>query len=679
VGSSALGIIRSAAAIVFSVFAVYLLAAKWAFAVDTCSGQICAPFWPSSIVLLAALLVVPRDLAWLCIAAAFPAHVIAATAAGQSLSQAFVGFLAGATAAAFSGYLVLRTSGETSWLGTTSKAVRYIVFIGFACPAIGACVGALVPILGGGPPGQYFTYWYQWFAANVVGALTLGPVLLLLAGEDPKRFWPKGRTRQIEAVGLLLAVLITTHAALQGGQHDPTQLLRLPLLFAPLAWMSIRFGMAGASASILAATVVAICHALNGSGPFIHGNPDSNTVALQAFLVALAIPVLLLGAASGQTQVAEEKLDEDEEQIALAAAATNAGFYRHEFASDTIWMSDAGRSLLGLPTSGDVTQKRLLARVYPDDSHVAASALFGGGRQHGESSAEFRIVSPDGSLRWILSRSRAKISRHRNNYDTAGIILDVTSRKLAEAEAEQRRRELTHLMRVSQMGQLSGSLAHELSQPLTAILAKAEVARLLLQADPCDLKAVIEALDNIIQQDQRAGEIIKRMRSLLKNKELGVEPIDINDLCQGLRTLLHVELINRGATLEIIQAPDLPNIFGDSVQLQQVLINLVMNAIEATQRVEAPRRCVAIKIRKLGADSIEIAVQDNGPGIGADEQARLFEPFFTTKERGLGLGLPICSTILRRHGGTLSLENNERGGATAFLRLPIRPTGVRVS
>jgi signal transduction histidine kinase len=679
VGSSALGIIRSAAVVVFPVFAVYLLAAKWTFAVDACSGQICAPFWPPIIVLLAALLIVPRDFAWLCIAAAFPAHVIAAIAAGHSLPQAIVAFLAGVTTAVCSGYLVLRTPGGMPWLGTTSKVVRYIVFVGFACPAFGACAGALVPILGGEPPDQYFTYWYQWFAANVVGALTLGTVVLLLAGEGPKRFWPDGRAQQIEAIGLLLAVLITTHAALQSGPHDPTQLLRLPLLYAPLVWLSIRFGVAGASASILAATLVAIYHALNGVGPFIHGNPDSNTVALQTFLVALTVPVLLLGAASDQTQVAEEKLDEDEERIALAAVATNAGFYRHEFTSDTIWVSDAGRSLLGLPVSGDVTRERLLARVYPDDSHVAASTLFGDERQRGEPSAEFRIVSPDGTLRWILSRSRTKVSRHRTGYDTAGIVLDVTSRKLAEAEAEQRRRELTHLMRVSQMGQLSGSLAHELSQPLTAILAKAEVARLLLQTDPCDLKAVIAALDNIIQQDQRAGEIIKRMRSLLKNKELGVEPIDINDLCQGVRTLLHVELINKGATLEIIQAPDLPNIFGDSVQLQQVLINLVMNAIEAAQRVEAPRRCVTIKIRKLGTDSIEIAVQDNGPGISADEQARLFEPFFTTKERGLGLGLPICSTILRRHGGTLSLENNECSGATAFLRLPIRPTGVRVS
>jgi C4-dicarboxylate-specific signal transduction histidine kinase len=334
---------------------------------------------------------------------------------------------------------------------------------------------------------------------------------------------------------------------------------------------------------------------------------------------------------------------------------------------------------LGRPAAGDLTRERMLAGIHPDDCQIAASVMFADRRRAGESSAEFRVLSSDGSLRWVMARSRTKASKHRNAYDTVGIVLDVTARKSAEAEAEQRRRELTHLMRVSQMGQLSGSLAHELSQPLTAILAKAEVARVLLRETPCDSKAVTAAVDTIIREDQRAGEIIKRMRSLLKNKELTVEPIDINDLCQGVRMLLHVELINKGATLDIVPAPDLPIIFGDSVQLQQVLINLVMNAIEAAHRVDALRRTVVITIRRLGADKVEIAVRDNGPGIGADEQAHLFEPFFTTKERGLGLGLPICSTILRRHGGTLSLENNDGHGVTAFLRLPIRPNGVPVS
>jgi signal transduction histidine kinase/integral membrane sensor domain MASE1 len=671
--------LRDAAPAAILLFVAYLLSAELSNLVGTFSNRIFAPLWLTNVVLFAALMSAFRDRILLCVAMALPAHVIAGIETGLPLAQILAAFVAGVAIAVVSSQLALRMLGETPWLGTTSKAARYIVLIGFACPAIFAFVGGAAPILGGRGHGQYLTYWTQWFLANAVGALTLGTAAILVVEGNLTRLWQSGHARQIEAIGLLFAVFITTHAALQTGKPDPADLLRLPLIYAPVAWLAIRFGVAGAGVSVVVVTMVATWHAMNGTGPFIHGDASSNTIALQTFLIALAVPMLLLGAASDQAQAAEDRLDEEKERISLAASVTNAGFYRHEFSSGTTWVSDSGRGLLGLPAAGDLTRERMLAGIHPDDCQIAASVMFADRRRAGESSAEFRVLSSDGSLRWVMARSRTKASKHRNAYDTGGIVLDVTARKSAEAEAEQRRRELTHLMRVSQMGQLSGSLAHELSQPLTAILAKAEVARVLLRETPCDSKAVTAAVDTIIREDQRAGEIIKRMRSLLKNKELTVEPIDINDLCQGVRMLLHVELINKGATLDIVPAPDLPIIFGDSVQLQQVLINLVMNAIEAAHRVDALRRTVVITIRRLGADKVEIAVRDNGPGIGADEQAHLFEPFFTTKERGLGLGLPICSTILRRHGGTLSLENNDGHGVTAFLRLPIRPNGVPVS
>jgi signal transduction histidine kinase len=679
--SSSFGAFRSTTRVAGFVFVAYLLGAELAFLIGTFSGRTFTPLWPPSIILLAALLTIARDRPWVCIAAAFPAHLIAEIPIGVPWLQALVGFVASAVFAVASSRIVLLFLGARPWFGATWKVVRYVVLIGFLCSAVSAAIGAIGPAIGSGQLDQYLAHWSRFFTSTALGALTLGPVAILLADSGEKQFWPHELKRQVEAIVLLFVLAILTLAALRASEGHAADMFLPLLLYAPIpfiAWLSIRFGVAGAGASILTVAVVLIWNELKGANPFIAGDPESSVLALQVFLISIAVPVLFLGAAFEQTQVVEEKLAEDEEWITLAASAASAGFYRYESELQSFWLSSTARSLFGLPKTGSVTRDQILAAVHPDDVPLVFAKFCNKEKSEG-SSVEFRLAAHDGNSRWILSRSRTRPGKHKNTHSISGILLDVTARKLAEAESEQRRRELAHLMRVSQMGELSGGLAHELSQPLTAILARAEVARLLLDSKPCDLKAVAATLDNIISEDQRASDIIKRMRSLLKNKETGIELVDINELCQGIRTLLHMELINRGATLKIEAAPDLPNVFADSVQLQQVLINLVMNAIEAAQSVEASRRHVVMRLRKLGADNIEIAVQDSGPGISPDEQAHLLEPFFTTKERGLGLGLSICATILRRHGGTLSIENNEGGGATAFLRLPIRPVGVHVS
>jgi C4-dicarboxylate-specific signal transduction histidine kinase len=231
-------------------------------------------------------------------------------------------------------------------------------------------------------------------------------------------------------------------------------------------------------------------------------------------------------------------------------------------------------------------------------------------------------------------------------------------------------------MRVSQLGELSGGLAHELTQPLTAILANAQAARIMLASDPSNVAVLETVLDEIIREDQRAGEVIKRLRSLLRKQDTALEEVDVGELCNSVLTLLHAEAIGRRMTIKLATRSKLPHILGDQIQLQQIILNLVMNAMESEERTETSRRVVSLRSRLVG-DSIEISVEDDGAGISLAHSAKLFEPFFTTKERGLGLGLSICSAIVRRHGGTLALENNVTGGATAYLRLPLhQKTGV---
>ncbi|HTM75585.1 MAG TPA: ATP-binding protein, partial [Pseudolabrys sp.] len=255
--------------------------------------------------------------------------------------------------------------------------------------------------------------------------------------------------------------------------------------------------------------------------------------------------------------------------------------------------------------------------------------------------------------------------------ETSGIFIDATARKIAEVEADQQRRELAHLMRVSQVGELSGGLAHEITQPLTAILSNAQAARLMLKSSPVDLSVITEVLDDIIDEDHRAGEVIRRLRSLLKDSESNSEEINLNDLVNSTLQLLRNELISRRVKIDRDLDPAIPRVFGDPIQLQQVVLNLVMNAIEAVQQMATLRRTILVKSRHCQDNTVDISVVDRGAGISPADEMRIFEPFFTTKERGLGLGLSICSTIVTRHRGTLTLENNPDGGATASMRVPL--------
>jgi C4-dicarboxylate-specific signal transduction histidine kinase len=260
-----------------------------------------------------------------------------------------------------------------------------------------------------------------------------------------------------------------------------------------------------------------------------------------------------------------------------------------------------------------------------------------------------------------------------------GIFADVTARKLAEADAEARRTQLAHVTRVSLLGELSGAIAHEINQPLTAILANAQAARLVLAGENPDLDLIKEVIDDIEAEDNRAGEVINRLRRLLRKDATQSEAVNLNDLVESTLRVLHSELIGRKIKVDVALAGDLPAAVGDPVQLQQVLLNLVMNAMDAMDATAPARRLITVRTRSDGNGSIEAAVADRGGGIAPYEQERLFQPFYTTKSHGLGLGLSICSSIASAHGGALSIDNNTDGGATAVFRLPTQAIAVGAS
>ena len=246
---------------------------------------------------------------------------------------------------------------------------------------------------------------------------------------------------------------------------------------------------------------------------------------------------------------------------------------------------------------------------------------------------------------------------------------DITQLRQAEVEAQELRRDLTHVQRASTMGVLASTLAHELNQPLGAILRNAEAGELFLQQDPPDHEEVRAILADIRQDDQRAGAVIDRMRSLLKRRDQQLEPLSFRELLDHVAVLMRAEMQARQMTLQLEVPSDLPLVQGDRVQLQQVLLNLLMNGLDATDGL--PSRRLVVSAHRADGETVEVAVRDCGHGIPAEKLSHLFEPFWTTKSKGLGVGLAISQSIIGSHGGRIQAENNPDGGATFRFTLKI--------
>jgi C4-dicarboxylate-specific signal transduction histidine kinase len=250
------------------------------------------------------------------------------------------------------------------------------------------------------------------------------------------------------------------------------------------------------------------------------------------------------------------------------------------------------------------------------------------------------------------------------------LVLQSRRRRRAELEARRRREELAHMTRVATMGELTASLAHEINQPLAAILSNAQAGTRLLAGDEVQLDEIREILSDIAADDLRAGEVIRRMRTLLRKGEFRPTEVDVNDLVEEVVGLVRGELILQNVALTLDLSPRLRPVHGDRVQLQQVLLNLMMNALDAMKEVPDGGRRVQVRSAPFDANAVEVSVEDTGAGIPAGDLEKCFEPFVTTKAHGLGLGLSICRSIIQAHGGRIGSKNNSGRGATFWFTLP---------
>ncbi len=280
---------------------------------------------------------------------------------------------------------------------------------------------------------------------------------------------------------------------------------------------------------------------------------------------------------------------------------------------------------------------------------------------------EYRLRRHDGEYRWIHDDGVPRYAADGEFLGYIGSCIDVTEHH----ELLRSRQELAHVSRISAMGELAGSLAHELNQPLTAILSNAQAAQRFMAADAIDLTEVRETLRDVVRESNRAGEVIRRMRALVRKGVLELAPLDLESVMRDVASLVHSDAIVRSVRVEMEVEPGLPAVRADRVQLQQVMLNLLLNAFDAMKDRTRDERQVAVRVARDGGDGVRISVRDRGTGLTSDKLDKIFTPFFTTKQDGLGLGLSISRSILEAHGARLRAEDNAGYGATFYFTLPL--------
>jgi two-component system sensor kinase FixL len=367
-------------------------------------------------------------------------------------------------------------------------------------------------------------------------------------------------------------------------------------------------------------------------------------------------------------------LREFEERVRLAAKAAHLGVWELDAATNEMWMSDSARVLFQFDSETRVNHALLQDRVHPEDRALRASTLKAAIETHGEYKIEYRVLLPDGTLRWMGSSGRCVTGGNGKGIRLIGVSIDITPRKIAEAEARRYHEEVGHLSRVAAVGEMAASIAHELNQPLSGIISNAAAGQRFIARGNVDLQEIRDLLGDIMADGRRAGDVIRGIQSMVRKGIPGREPVNLNDLVMRVTHMVKADAMLRSCALETLLEPDLPEVAADPIQLQQVLLNLVINAFDAMHDTPLLRRKVVIATDRNADSAIRTSVRDYGVGISEEARPRLFDHFFTTKEQGLGMGLAIVRSIVESHAGSIAAENADGGGARFQFTLPIGTT-----
>jgi PAS domain S-box-containing protein len=376
----------------------------------------------------------------------------------------------------------------------------------------------------------------------------------------------------------------------------------------------------------------------------------------------------LLGALAHQKQI-EGELRRGEMYLAEAQRLSQTGSFGWSVSSGEIFWSEESFRTFGYDKPSSVTLDMVLQRVHPEDRALVRGTIERASREGKNFDYEYRLLMPDGSVKHVHVVAHA-VRDHGSQLEFIGALMDVTAAKQAGEALHKNQAELAHVTRVTTLGELTVSIAHEVNQPLAAIVANAGACLRWLDREIPDLDEARRAVEWIIKDGNRAAEVIRHVRALTNKTATRKAPLAVNDVVEEVIVLVQRELLRQRVSLRTELAPALPVVLADRVQLQQVILNLVMNGIEAMQPVTSRPRQLVIRSEQNEARQVLVAVEDCGVGISAENADQLFNAFFTTRSGGMGMGLAICRSIIEAHGGRISAANNAGPGATFQFTLP---------
>ena len=391
-------------------------------------------------------------------------------------------------------------------------------------------------------------------------------------------------------------------------------------------------------------------------------NTAQDLTALTAFLITSFLVTGLVR----RVRTSEEALRRSQAaHLAEAQRLSLTGSFGWDAASGDVFWSDQSFSIFDYQAGTKPTIELMMERVHPEDVAQVRRAFERGSSEGADFDIEYRLSMPGGALKHIHAVARA-MPHEGGKRQFVGALMDVTAAKLAEERLQRTQAELAYIARVITLGALTASIAHEVNQPLAAIVNKGEACLRWLARGTQLPGKVTETVNSMIGDGKRASEIVQRIRSLTMKTELEKAGLDLNEVIDEVIPLVRSEVAGHRVALQLALAPALPRVLGDRVQLQQVLINLMLNGVQAMATVnDRPRRLV-IRSERTAPDQVRVAVQDSGVGIKPEDAERVFDAFFTTKPEGMGMGLSICRSIIEAHGGQLSVAPNSSGAGAVF-------------
>jgi len=591
------------------------------------------------------------------------------------LPAAFLIYAGNALEAVVAAWLVNRTCKRPVRLETLQEVLAFVIAGAVIAPVVSATVGSAT-LAWFGMQSQTFTgAWPLWWIGDATGVLIVAPLALVVFQNWRSNAATLSAARWTEAG--VLGLIFLGVAALSLSGYLPFAYIIMP----PLLWAAARFEFRGAAIALVVLALITAIFTISGASQFA-GDPEfqkHKQIMLQLFLAISAFSALIVAAIARQHQQAVLTLRQSERSLRELIETLPAQIWCTAPDGEPVYFSQRFRDFIGFNVADkDIAGASRLsgvlsAIIHPDDL-ATVKAHFAHALATGEAFAlKHRQRRFDGAYRWVETRAAAMRDGEDRIVQWNGFCLDIDDQIRAEDALRRASGTLTQAIRAASLAELSASIAHEVNQPLAAIVANSHALHRWLSAEPPNIERAKITGERITRDANSAADVVSRIRALFSHASQARSSEDVNRLIGEVCRLMMDEIAAKAVRIQSHLEPDLPPVVLDRVQVQQVLVNLIRNGIEAMDTVANGARSLQIHSCRDGNDAIRVEVRD--AGIGFKDTERAFEPFFTTKENGMGMGLAICRSIIESHGGRVWTANNETptgtSGATVAFTLPL--------